>query len=139
MLLVLLERWCYIPFGSRQGLPALVVGRNEVDVAVRHFYEVAEHLVVSDLERADARARALLGLDFRDTIFPAVTQRSPFVESGVDAITDARLVSDGDRWPLDKYAPNFLTEIDRKSTRLNSSHGYISYAVFCLKKKITII
>src|SRR2546422_7908445 len=28
---------------------------------------------------------------------------------------------------------------DRKSTRLNSSHGYISYAVFCLKKKKTII
>src|SRR5687768_18359400 len=25
--------------------------------------------------------------------------------------------------------------VDRKSTRLNSSHGYISYAVFCLKKK----
>src|SRR5687768_18340012 len=30
-----------------------------------------------------------------------------------------------------------LSEVhrDRKSTRLNSSHGYISYAVFCLKKK----
>src|SRR5687768_18330034 len=28
-----------------------------------------------------------------------------------------------------------LTGQDRKSTRLNSSHGYISYAVFCLKKK----
>src|SRR2546422_6318369 len=28
-------------------------------------------------------------------------------------------------------------EGDRKSTRLNSSHGYISYAVFCLKKKKT--
>src|SRR2546422_5543013 len=27
------------------------------------------------------------------------------------------------------------TRADRKSTRLNSSHGYISYAVFCLKKK----
>src|SRR2546422_7211144 len=27
------------------------------------------------------------------------------------------------------------TRSDRKSTRLNSSHGYISYAVFCLKKK----
>src|SRR2546429_3861810 len=27
------------------------------------------------------------------------------------------------------------TRVDRKSTRLNSSHGYISYAVFCLKKK----
>src|SRR2546429_6406427 len=28
---------------------------------------------------------------------------------------------------------------DRKSTRLNSSHGYISYAVFCLKKKKTTL
>src|SRR2546422_6463741 len=35
--------------------------------------------------------------------------------------------------------PGYILEIsspgDRKSTRLNSSHGYISYAVFCLKKK----
>src|SRR2546422_8292190 len=31
--------------------------------------------------------------------------------------------------------PQRLPEEDRKSTRLNSSHGYISYAVFCLKKK----
>src|SRR2546429_2128473 len=29
-------------------------------------------------------------------------------------------------------------DLDRKSTRLNSSHGYISYAVFCLKKKKNI-
>src|SRR2546422_5573797 len=28
---------------------------------------------------------------------------------------------------------------DRKSTRLNSSHGYISYAVFCLEKKTTLL
>src|SRR2546422_5245515 len=28
---------------------------------------------------------------------------------------------------------------DRKSTRLNSSHGYISYAVFCLKKKKNLV
>src|SRR5687768_18059584 len=39
------------------------------------------------------------------------------------------------------YSPSlrpceFVSEAeDRKSTRLNSSHGYISYAVFCLKKK----
>src|SRR5205809_2897772 len=32
-----------------------------------------------------------------------------------------------------KISPGGTT--DRKSTRLNSSHGYISYAVFCLKKK----
>src|SRR2546422_5572902 len=34
--------------------------------------------------------------------------------------------------PLAQVANGFR---DRKSTRLNSSHGYISYAVFCLKKK----
>src|SRR2546422_8613829 len=33
-------------------------------------------------------------------------------------------------------SPRFsVIRTDRKSTRLNSSHGYISYAVFCLKKK----
>src|SRR2546429_3803553 len=31
--------------------------------------------------------------------------------------------------------PGTHAVLDRKSTRLNSSHGYISYAVFCLKKK----
>src|SRR2546422_7043637 len=33
------------------------------------------------------------------------------------------------------YTRDFVLIPDRKSTRLNSSHGYISYAVFCLKKK----
>src|SRR5256884_1097508 len=41
-------------------------------------------------------------------------------------------------WPSSKTLTTIGTPIwrgDRKSTRLNSSHGYISYAVFCLKKK----
>src|SRR2546422_7672542 len=36
---------------------------------------------------------------------------------------------------LGKYYADPDRYRDRKSTRLNSSHGYISYAVFCLKKK----
>src|SRR2546422_4225897 len=37
---------------------------------------------------------------------------------------------------LDPSEPRqYSSRQDRKSTRLNSSHGYISYAVFCLKKK----
>src|SRR5699024_11391251 len=36
---------------------------------------------------------------------------------------------------LGKMLNNFFNEVDRKSTRLNSSHVSISYAVFCLKKK----
>src|SRR2546422_3960727 len=42
----------------------------------------------------------------------------------------------GSRRPWTASAsPSSPTFTDRKSTRLNSSHGYISYAVFCLKKK----
>src|SRR2546429_936090 len=36
--------------------------------------------------------------------------------------------------PARRVSPGCMP-LDRKSTRLNSSHGYISYAVFCLKKK----
>src|SRR2546422_8158101 len=41
----------------------------------------------------------------------------------------------GDSLQLAREASKVDANIDRKSTRLNSSHGYISYAVFCLKKK----
>src|SRR2546422_5357486 len=60
----------------------------------------------------------------------AVAARPLRVERAVhgarDAIPCARRVDGVD-----------LVGADRKSTRLNSSHGYISYAVFCLKKKKT--
>src|SRR3989449_3054584 len=57
-----------------------------------------------------------------------------------------RSVSPTRSWHLDQLQPSVPRErlrahrshhdfSDRKSTRLNSSHGYISYAVFCLKKK----
>src|SRR5688572_32645760 len=36
---------------------------------------------------------------------------------------------------LGNIDPSMQMEVDRKSTRLNSSHSQISYAVFCLKKK----
>src|SRR2546430_748534 len=37
------------------------------------------------------------------------------------------------------FAPQSVAKSDRKSTRLNSSHSQISYAVFCLKKKKKVI
>src|SRR5689334_23685354 len=55
----------------------------------------------------------------------------------VDQVLPALEVVDhgGDR-RVDRDAPGLLLfEGDRKSTRLNSSHSSISYAVFCLKKK----
>src|SRR5258708_10742772 len=39
--------------------------------------------------------------------------------------------------PSDRLARDLPERVDRKSTRLNSSHQIISYAVFCLKKKKT--
>src|SRR5436189_4841142 len=48
----------------------------------------------------------------------------PLAVTGLAGLVDAR-AHDGERYGL-----------DRKSTRLNSSHRCISYAVFCLKKKI---
>src|SRR5207245_6077694 len=52
-----------------------------------------------------------------------------------------RLADDGGARPLRRLDAQVIREreecreLDRKSTRLNSSHGSISYAVFCLKKK----
>src|SRR2546430_7516110 len=43
-----------------------------------------------------------------------------------------KLQVEAERWP---YRTPFRISRDRKSTRLNSSHSQISYAVFCLKKK----
>src|SRR2546422_2101745 len=61
-------------------------------------------------------------LDFLDHEAAGVERLGAMRRRGGDA--DARLAR-GDR----------AESVDRKSTRLNSSHGYISYAVFCLKKK----
>src|SRR2546422_2770061 len=74
----------------------------------------------------------------RSTLFPYTTLfRSSPCESacatsrrGTDPIT----APPSPRCPPPPTA-RAVPEIDRKSTRLNSSHGYISYAVFCLKKK----
>src|SRR2546429_2485327 len=49
----------------------------------------------------------------------------------------ARLAAQGLAGLLDGRRQGNRRKLDRKSTRLNSSHGYISYAVFCLKKKKT--
>src|SRR2546422_6236338 len=45
------------------------------------------------------------------------------------------IILDDQRWAARRATARRERIQDRKSTRLNSSHGYISYAVFCLKKK----
>src|SRR2546429_5182280 len=53
-----------------------------------------------------------------------------------EVIPHARLVGFSSTWTYNSVHVDVESVVrDRKSTRLNSSHGYISYAVFCLKKK----
>src|SRR3989449_7175698 len=72
-----------------------------------------------------------------DLVFAvAVAEQPPrdrdLSESGVLRRHQPAVVLEGQR---DLRHPGGGPRLDRKSTRLNSSHGYISYAVFCLKKK----
>src|SRR2546429_3366964 len=77
----------------------------------------------------------------RSTLFPYTT----LFRSIVDFTDPAPKVTDGviglqihtGGGVKMRWKDIYLKPQDRKSTRLNSSHGYISYAVFCLKKKKT--
>src|SRR5687768_18504992 len=78
----------------------------------------------------------------RSTLFPYTTLfRSPLRAEPAAAFSagqraDFQYRRRGQRRPAGDPADRFQPRrLDRKSTRLNSSHGYISYAVFCLKKK----
>src|SRR2546422_7088631 len=67
-----------------------------------------------------------------DDLETAVREVIDLVQSGERGIAQR---APGDMASLLSDFVRQLTREDRKSTRLNSSHGYISYAVFCLKKK----
>src|SRR2546429_842055 len=66
---------------------------------------------------------------------PRCRHRPAAMDMRVDAAGDDDLAAGIDRAPGAERCEAPRRPEDRKSTRLNSSHGYISYAVFCLKKK----
>src|SRR2546422_8117862 len=72
----------------------------------------------------------------RSTLFPYTTLFRSLcgAELRVFAHNDLDHLAKVLRW-ADRRNSGLSGKRDRKSTRLNSSHGYISYAVFCLKKK----
>src|SRR5438445_10147943 len=72
----------------------------------------------------------------RSTLFPYTTLfRSRCSTQSSGAILIAESVDQACEF-INRFAPEHLSlPEDRKSTRLNSSHANISYAVFCLKKK----
>src|SRR5688572_31878068 len=76
----------------------------------------------------------------RSTLFPYTTLfrsglRINRKQRRTDRDRDSHLREHGQRQREPRYRNNETQRGDRKSTRLNSSHSQISYAVFCLKKK----
>src|SRR3712207_7802974 len=75
----------------------------------------------------------------RSTLFPYTTLFRSLLEGDRAVLPLLRLVLDHRHHPnlvaVDGRLADLLPRGDRKSTRLNSSHANISYAVFCLKKK----
>src|SRR5258708_14640601 len=71
----------------------------------------------------------------RSTLFPYTTL---FRSRDNNVVTSAGIASGIDMALAlieEDCGPHIVAKVDRKSTRLNSSHQIISYAVFCLKKK----
>src|SRR2546422_7963020 len=77
----------------------------------------------------EARARGFRGPEILGRLHGGLRRRAGPLQHGCGPVVrhpgEQEMVSQ----------PRRVTDPDRKSTRLNSSHGYISYAVFCLKKK----
>src|SRR2546429_3840373 len=79
----------------------------------------------------------------RSTLFPYTTLFRSRSDTEVVAVDEVQFLDDGIVAAANDFADRGVRvmlagidmDLDRKSTRLNSSHGYISYAVFCLKKK----
>src|SRR5256885_9999080 len=75
----------------------------------------------------------------RSTLFPYTTLfRSPGHQRSAVTVKPVRICTDPSSRASNTFAPEWsdIVNTDRKSTRLNSSHLVISYAVFCLKKKL---
>src|SRR6266566_4337385 len=102
---------------------------NAIDLAVGVIIGAAFGKIVTSIVEdllMPPLGRVLGNLNFADYYIPLSDKIAPGMS--LDAAKKAGL-------PVFAYG-NFITVmIDRKSTRLNSSHLVISYAVFCLKKK----
>src|SRR3712207_7831692 len=103
-----------------------------------------------DLEKYETEMELQLYREYRDIVrqftYVVETERRFYLansvdlqvrEAGGEVYFELKL---SDAWVWDMYRParfvrNVRVLTDRKSTRLNSSHANISYAVFCLKKK----
>src|SRR5207248_9474992 len=119
---------------------ALAVLEREIESA-KQSAPAEFHAEVPQLNHAIAKLRRRRNAEFNFLLDLRAVLRGGFVVTLESvllfAALRARALSDPGQLALQKHLPFvFDARVDRKSTRLNSSHRTISYAVFCLKKKI---
>ena len=103
LLLERLQRRRGEPLAAHRRLPPLVVGRDEVEVRLRHLDVVAEHLVEADLQRADPGPLALLRLERGDDPLAVLGDGDELVElPGVAAADEPALAQRGGRLEGDR-------------------------------------
>src|SRR5687768_6756030 len=127
--------------------------KQQIEVQLQRRSVLIGNLVNTVKRYAEHEEAVFTGVaEARSRVGEAVRSGDPAqMEAANTQLTGAlgRLIAVAENYPQLKADQLFLrlqdelsgTEnriaVDRKSTRLNSSHGYISYAVFCLKKKTT--
>src|SRR3989454_762963 len=134
-------------FGMSDAIGPVAVGDREAEIFLgrevvqrREVSERTAELVDTELKRllgeAYERARVILTehRDQLDRLAAALLERETLDREEVDLVVAGRTLPPLTP-PSVPPAPASASPADRKSTRLNSSHLVISYAVFCLKKK----
>src|SRR5256884_3752851 len=111
--------------GDNSAVAAKTSGRIR-EITVREGDPVEAGQVIAELDDEQLRAR-------EGQASAAVRQAEARVRLAQHQITVLNEQLQQSRFGVDQARAD--AQGDRKSTRLNSSHGYISYAVFCLKKK----
>src|SRR5688572_31841320 len=128
-----------VPLEERKGVPHHLI--DFVSPAINYTAVEWAQEAARKIEEIESRGRVPLLVG--GTGFYLRALRQPFfVSPQTDETLRRRLNSIRDRHGaehlhrvLRRLDPKAATHLDRKSTRLNSSHSQISYAVFCLKKK----
>src|SRR5437762_1907555 len=112
------------------------LGHDEVELNYRYVIQISLHRVLSYLARPPVKS-AILATD--STIIHYCQLHAIVTEDSPINVRIFQEREEAAQWlgvPIERLAPKFAAgSTDRKSTRLNSSHRCISYAVFCLKKK----
>src|SRR5438270_6902588 len=114
-------------FGADATVDALRATAAGVRRAIADGERLDADAVVTRVE-SDAAAR--LGETFRPSLAPVVNATGVIIHTNLGRAPLAAEIR------VEDHARR-VDDRDRKSTRLNSSHSQISYAVFCLKKKTT--